>query len=715
MRVRSRSGSMRHRRCRDRDPIRRHVLIRHPTRFIAVHDEPNVSTPLIEIPDAIAQTGSENCLPVGARVAEFEITGIVGEGGFGIVYLAFDHSLQRVVALKEYMPGVMAGRGADQSVVVRSKRHQEAFDTGLRSFINEARLLAQFDHPALIKIHRFWEQNNTGYMAMRFYEGHTLKRIVQEQPERIDETWLKVILQSILEALEALYRVKILHRDISPENIMIQKDGAAVLLDFGAARQIIGDMTQALTVILKPGYAPIEQYADDPSMLQGPWTDIYSLSAVMHGAITGKTPPSSVARMIQDPLLPLAGGNHPGYDKQFLTAIDRGLAVRPEDRPRSIPAFRALLGLAGDAPAAVPISAPISAPIAAPIATPIAAPDELPLDPGTRPMPRQAEAPPAVNTKPPGSAAPATPASLASAASPANPTAPARSAADEVRPVDRPRSNPPAKQSSKQPSKQLSKQPSKQSSSTQPMRRAGPVPTRAVLAVIAVLMAGAAVAYLAIEPAALPAVESAHATAPVPAVAKPEQLVDDETLTWERLKQRPDTTAEQVDRFIAQYPNGRLIDEARARLAALQVAEAARTGSPASGGAGNAASGSPAPAPAAASLPSTAQPGAGAQAAVPVLQATVASPAASAEPIAGIAEKPVAAPTLAAVGLSIKPWGNVIVDGVERGVSPPLRKLMLADGKHSIRITNPGFPDHVSEIDVGKKKPARVVVDFVQK
>ncbi|MBC7575007.1 MAG: serine/threonine protein kinase, partial [Herminiimonas sp.] len=308
-----------------------------------------MSTSLIETPDAIALAGSENCLPVGTRVAEFEVTGIVGEGGFGIVYLAFDHSLQRVVALKEYMPGVMAGRGADQIVLVRSKRHQEAFDTGLRSFINEARLLAQFDHPALIKIHRFWEQNNTGYMAMRYYEGQTLKRILQDHPERVNQAWLKVILQSILEALEALYRVKVLHRDISPENIMIQQDGAAVLLDFGAARQIISDMTQALTVILKPGYAPIEQYADDPSMLQGPWTDIYSLSAVMYGAIAARTPPSSVARMIQDPLPPLASGDHPGFDAQFLAAIDRGLAVKPEDRPRSIPAFRALLGLT-DAP-----------------------------------------------------------------------------------------------------------------------------------------------------------------------------------------------------------------------------------------------------------------------------------------------------------------------------------------------------------------------------
>ena len=599
-----------------------------------------MSTSLIETPDAIAMAGSENCLPVGTRVAEFEVTGIVGEGGFGIVYLAFDHSLQRVVALKEYMPGVMAGRGADQSVLVRSKRHQEAFDTGLRSFINEARLLAQFDHPALIKIHRFWEQNNTGYMAMRYYEGQTLKRILQDHPERVDQAWLKVILQSILEALEALYRVKVLHRDISPENIMIQQDGAAVLLDFGAARQIISDMTQALTVILKPGYAPIEQYADDPSMLQGPWTDIYSLSAVMYGAIAARTPPSSVARMIQDPLPPLASGGHPGFDTQFLAAIDRGLAVKPEDRPRSIPAFRLLLGLT-DAPQAGTVILP---------------PDDSPLDPGTRPMPRQADVP------------------LPAKAKPTRAATQAKTAGKTER------------------------------SPTTPL--SGVTPKRAGLAAVALLLAGA-VAYFGYGQTTVPAA-GALVTAPAVApAAEREQFLDEETLAWEKLKQQPGTTAQQVGRFIALYPNGRLIGDARVRLAALQAAEAASPATPA-------ASASP-PAAAPASVPpavTAAAPAITAAANVSPAASTPA-PAVMAAPAAAGGEKPVAADGLIAVGFSVKPWGNVIVDGVDRGVSPPLRKLMLAAGRHSIKITNPGFPDHVSEVEIGKKKSPRVTVDFV--
>lgn len=297
------------------------------------------------------KAGSDNCLPVGTRLADFEIKGVIGEGGFGIVYLAFDHSLQRTVAIKEYMPGAFAGRRSDRSVAVRSQRDQGTFETGLKSFINEARLLAQFDHPALIKVYRFWEENNTAYMAMRYYQGQTLKSLVRSDPYMISEDWLKGMLTSVLEALDALYRVNILHRDISPDNIMIQSSGQAVLLDFGAARQMISGMSYALTVILKPGFAPIEQYADDAAMKQGPWTDIYSLSAVVYAAITQKAPPTSVARMLKDPLEPLQASDYPGFSKDFLAAIDKGLAVRPEDRPQSIEEFRKLLQVEWAAPA----------------------------------------------------------------------------------------------------------------------------------------------------------------------------------------------------------------------------------------------------------------------------------------------------------------------------------------------------------------------------
>jgi serine/threonine protein kinase len=311
-----------------------------------------VSAPAVK-PDG-ARCGSENCLPAGTRLADYEIVEVLGEGGFGIVYLAFDHSLHRHVAIKEYMPSALALRGNDAGVSLRAERHQDTFRLGLKSFINEARFLAQFDHPALVKVHRYWEQNRTAYTAMQYYDGRTVKDIVAHHPEQVDEAWCLRILTNILQALEMLYTMQIVHRDVSPDNIIVQANGDAVLLDFGSARQVIGDMTRGLTVILKPGYAPVEQYAGDASLEQGAYTDIYALAAVMYHAITGQAPASSIARMIQDPLVPLSVLAPPGYSAGFLAAIDQGLAVLAQDRPQTIDAFRARLGIAPGTPPRAP-------------------------------------------------------------------------------------------------------------------------------------------------------------------------------------------------------------------------------------------------------------------------------------------------------------------------------------------------------------------------
>jgi serine/threonine protein kinase len=308
-------------------------------------------------PDAAG--ASENCLPIGTRLKDFEITGVLGEGGFGIVYLAFDRALRRTIAIKEFMPSVLAMRGENGAVIVRAERHAKTFRSGLKGFINEARLLAQFDHPALVKVFRYWEQNGTAYTAMQYYEGRTIKDIVATSPELVTQAWCMKMLGQVLQALEMLYTMQIVHRDVSPDNIIVQDSGEAVLLDFGSAREIIGDMTRAVTVILKPGYAPVEQYANDTSLEQGPYTDIYALCAVIYFAITRKAPASSIARMVQDPMVPLTTLAPRGYKLAFLAAIDQGLAVLAEDRPRSIAAFRTSLGIAaGKAPAVRPALPP---------------------------------------------------------------------------------------------------------------------------------------------------------------------------------------------------------------------------------------------------------------------------------------------------------------------------------------------------------------------
>ncbi len=286
-------------------------------------------------------------LPVGTKLGEFEITDIIGWGGFGIVYLVYDHSLERQVALKEYMPSSFAIRNNVGKITLKSESNKDIFLAGLRSFVNEARLLAHFDHPSLVKVYRFWESNGTAYMVMPFYQGITLKEKILNTDKLPDEKWLKDLLFQLLDALNVLHKDKpqCLHRDISPDNILILPDGRALLLDFGAARRVISDMTQSLTVILKPGYAPIEQYADETNLTQGPWTDIYALAAVIYFTITRKTPPPSVSRLVSDRLIPLSECAEKQYSLAFLKSIDKALTVRPEHRPQNVDEFRKLLGI----------------------------------------------------------------------------------------------------------------------------------------------------------------------------------------------------------------------------------------------------------------------------------------------------------------------------------------------------------------------------------
>jgi serine/threonine protein kinase len=288
-----------------------------------------------------------NALPVGTYLGEFELTTVIGEGGFGIVYLAMDHSLQRRIALKEYMPSSLAERTSGMQVSSLSDDDEETFRKGLDSFINEARMLAQFDHPSLVKVHRFWEANGTAYMVMPFYEGPTLKQVLRDLPAPPDEAWLRGLLEPLTEVLAVIHGQQCYHRDIAPDNILLLAgSGRPLLLDFGAARRVIGDANQALTVILKPGYAPIEQYAEVPGMKQGPWTDVYALAAVVYFAILGKKPPAAVGRLLNDQYQPLVQQAAGRYSEAFLRAIDAALVVKPAERTQNIDAFRAALGFA---------------------------------------------------------------------------------------------------------------------------------------------------------------------------------------------------------------------------------------------------------------------------------------------------------------------------------------------------------------------------------
>jgi len=281
-----------------------------------------------------------NALPPGTRLGEFELLRVIGLGGFGIVYLAMDHALQREVAVKEYMPAALAGRTETLHVSLRSQSDAETFALGLKSFVNEARLLARFDLPSLVRVFRFWEANGTAYMAMPVVRGQSLKALRSASRAPPDEDMLRTLLAPLLDTLEALHAEGVYHRDIAPDNIVIEAGGRPVLLDLGAARRVIGDKTQTLTAILKPAYAPIEQYAEAGSLKQGPWTDLYALGATLHHLILGKPPAPATTRTIQDDQAPLAGMALQGISPGFAQIVDWMLAPRPADRPQNAAMLR---------------------------------------------------------------------------------------------------------------------------------------------------------------------------------------------------------------------------------------------------------------------------------------------------------------------------------------------------------------------------------------
>jgi len=272
-----------------------------------------------------------------------ELVRVLAAGGFGIVYLARDHWLDRDVAVKEFLPTHLAGRGDDQQVELRTDADAELFARGLQSFIAEAKLLAHFSHPAIVKVHRFWEANGTGYMVMPYLRGPTLGQVRRSMSRPPTEKWLRSIMDPLMGALAMLHAEGVYHRDIAPDNVLVCENGLPVLLDFGAARSIGCGQSHSPTAILKPRFAPIEQYAEATHLRQGPWTDIYSLAALIAYLLDGVAPPQSTARAIEDEMQPLQERDIADVSRSFLSAIDWSLSVRPQDRPQSIAELRGAL------------------------------------------------------------------------------------------------------------------------------------------------------------------------------------------------------------------------------------------------------------------------------------------------------------------------------------------------------------------------------------
>jgi formylglycine-generating enzyme required for sulfatase activity len=289
-------------------------------------------------------------LPEGFLLHWYEIRSVLGQGGFGITYLARDTNLDQPVAVKEFLPVDLATRADDGRVHPVSEEHAGAYEWGMDRFLKEARTLAQFKHPNIVQVYAVFEANNTAYMVMEYEQGRSLADALRFQGLE-GEAALRAVLEPILDGLERIHAKGFIHRDIKPDNIYLRDDGSPVLLDFGSARQAAGSSSRTLTALVSPGYAPFEQYDDgrDGETKQGPWTDIYALAATMYRAVAGTGPADAIARANavmsgEDILVPAVQVGADQYSRAFLAALDRALAFHAHDRPQSIAEWRAILG-----------------------------------------------------------------------------------------------------------------------------------------------------------------------------------------------------------------------------------------------------------------------------------------------------------------------------------------------------------------------------------
>lgn len=301
---------------------------------------------MIESPSNRSMSNTR-CLKPGVILKErYKIEEVIGAGGFGITYRAWDPLLQSYVAIKEYYPSGIATRSADSSkVCVPVGQEQREYHRGRIRFLKEAQDVARFQsEPNIVSIYDYLEENDTAYMVMEYLHGCTLKQYIREHGGRLDTDHILHICLSVLDALVVVHKAGMIHRDISPENIFICEDLTVKLIDFGAAKQVYLDGEQTMSVVLKPGYAPPEQYAKKDK--QGPWTDIYALGATLYFAATGEKPEESFGRVLEDTIKPVCEVN-PEIPRAMSQVIMRAMSVKIEDRYQTVEAMREAL-LAGE-------------------------------------------------------------------------------------------------------------------------------------------------------------------------------------------------------------------------------------------------------------------------------------------------------------------------------------------------------------------------------
>jgi len=293
-----------------------------------------------------------NALKSGYQLHWYTIKEILGQGGFGITYLAHDNNLNEDVAIKEYLPIELAVREGDDSVQPVTEDRGENYQWGLERFIKEAQTLSKFKHPNIVRVRNIFEENNTAYMVMEYEHGESLQDILTRR-KTLEEAELLLILVPILGGLALVHQAGFIHRDIKPANIFIRRDGSPVLIDFGSARQALGEHTKTLTSLVSPGYAPFEQYYSRGES-QGAWTDIYGLGATLYRAVAGIAPMDAVDRSrsiheaSKDTFVSATEAGKGKYSARFLKAVDHALRFKPIERPQSLAAWKMEFGIKDD-------------------------------------------------------------------------------------------------------------------------------------------------------------------------------------------------------------------------------------------------------------------------------------------------------------------------------------------------------------------------------
>ena len=280
-----------------------------------------------------------HCLRKGTRlIGRYTIEKVLGQGGFGITYLGIDELHEKKVAIKEFFPQGIVTRNIEyeDAVTVTFVGEKDNYNKGKEKFLKEARIMARFSKDeGIVKAQDFFEINNTAYIVMEYLEGITLKQYLREN-ERIEPEELLELFVPLIESLDEIHSQGLIHRDISPDNIMVLLGGKIKLMDFGAARDYTDFGEKSLSLILKPGYAPPEQYQTHG--VQGPWTDIYALCATMYKCLTGENPPDAIERVMDDNLKEISEFGIP-VSKQMEETIIKGMSISARNRYQNIEEF----------------------------------------------------------------------------------------------------------------------------------------------------------------------------------------------------------------------------------------------------------------------------------------------------------------------------------------------------------------------------------------